>query len=198
MWLYGASGHGKVIKEILESQNVVVEGFIDDNPDVKSLCGLSVKHSAESNDKIIVSVGLNATRKTIVEKLNCCFGEATIHNSAVVSASAKIEEGTVVMPGALINAEAKVGRHCIINTGASVDHECMLGDFVHISPHTTLCGNVTVGEGSWIGAGSTVLQGVKIGKWCVIGAGSVVSKDVPDGYLAVGNRCKLIKKINEI
>ena len=27
-------------------------------------------------------------------------------------------------------------------------------------------------------------------------AGSVVSKDIPDGYLAVGNRCKLIKKIN--
>ena len=32
MWLYGASGHGKVIKDILEAQGRKVDGFIDDNP----------------------------------------------------------------------------------------------------------------------------------------------------------------------
>ena len=32
MYLYGASGHGRVIKEILESLNQKVDGFIDDNP----------------------------------------------------------------------------------------------------------------------------------------------------------------------
>ena len=54
-----------------------------------------------------------------------------------------------------------------------------------------------MGEGCWVGAGATVIQGIKIGRWCVIGAGSVVTKDIPDGYLAVGNRCRLIKKINQ-
>ena len=63
------------------------------------------------------------------------------------------------------------------------------------SPHCTLCGNVQVGEGTWIGAGSTVIPGVKIGKWSVIGAGSVVVRDIPDGVLALGNRCEVIKKL---
>lgn len=37
---------------------------------------------------------------------------------------------------------------------------------------------------------------IKVGKWSVIGAGSVVAKDIPDGVLAVGNRCKTIKTLN--
>ena len=52
-----------------------------------------------------------------------------------------------------------------------------------------------MGEGAWIGAGSVVIPGVKIGKWSIVGAGSVVTKDIPDGVLAVGNRCKVIKNI---
>ena len=40
-----------------------------------------------------------------------------------------------------------------------------------------------------------LIPGVKIGKWSIIGAGSVVTKDIPDGVLAVGNRCKIIKNI---
>ena len=99
------------------------------------------------------------------------------------------------MQGAIVQSDVCIGSHCIINTGASVDHECLIADYVHISPHCTLCGNVQVGEGTWIGAGSVVIPGVKIGKWSIIGAGSVVTKDIPDGVLAVGNRCKIIKNI---
>ena len=99
------------------------------------------------------------------------------------------------MQGAVVQSCGCIGKHCIVNTGTSVDHECVIGDYVHISPHSTLCGNVHVGEGSWIGAGTTVLPGVKIGKWSVIGAGSVVAKDIPDGVLTVGNRCRILKHL---
>ena len=61
-------------------------------------------------------------------------------------------------------------------------------------PH--FAGNVQIGEGTWIGAGTIVIPGVRIGRWSVIGAGSVVTKDIPDGVLAVGNRCKIIKALN--
>lgn len=197
VYLYGASGHGKVIKDILASQNRKVEGFIDDNFEIKELSGLTVKHSMDGVDEVIVSIGVNKTRKMIVGRLNCQFADPAIHNKAILSPSVTIGKGSVVMAGAIINTDTQIGQHCIVNTGASVDHECKIGDYVHISPHATLCGEVTVGEGSWIGAGSTVIQGVKIGRWSQIGAGSVVVNDIPDGCLAYGNPCKVVKLINE-
>lgn len=194
MYLYGASGHAKVIMDILEANQIKIEGLIDDNPEVNELLGYPVFHQHNDLSPLIISIGNNQIRRKIVEKLDVEFGMA-IHPSAIVSPKATVGVGTVVMQGAIIQSCVQIGKHCIINTGASVDHECIIGDYVHISPHATLCGNVYVGEGSWVAAGSVVLPGVKIGKWSVIGAGSVVAKDIPDGVLAVGNRCKVLKEL---
>lgn len=54
---------------------------------------------------------------------------------------------------------------------------------------------ITVGDNVWIGAQVCVLPGVTIGDNCVIGAGSVVTRDIPAGSVAVGNPCRVIKKI---
>lgn len=40
-----------------------------------------------------------------------------------------------------------------------------------------------------------VLPGVTIGSNTVIGAGSIVTKDIPSNVVAVGNPCKVIKKL---
>lgn len=55
---------------------------------------------------------------------------------------------------------------------------------------------VTIGDGCWIGGGVIILPGVTIGKGSVIGAGSVVTKDIPENCVAVGNPCRVIRKIN--
>ena len=194
MYLYGASGHAKVIIDILRANHESIEALFDDNEELHHLLNYPVLRSGEVIGPIIISIGNNSIRQKIAVKLQVTFGKA-FHPSAIISEEAKIDVGTVVMQGAIIQSDVKIGKHCIINTGASVDHECILNDFVHISPHCTLCGNVEIGEGTWIGAGSTIIPGVKVGKWSVIGAGSVVTKDIPDGVLAVGNRCKIIKNI---
>jgi len=54
---------------------------------------------------------------------------------------------------------------------------------------------ITIGNNVWIGGSVSVLSGVKIGNNCVIGAGSVVVKSIPANSVAVGNPCKVIKKI---
>lgn len=56
---------------------------------------------------------------------------------------------------------------------------------------------ITVGDDVWFGANVTVLPGVKIGSNVVIGAGSLVNKDIPDNSLALGNPCKVVRKITE-
>jgi len=55
---------------------------------------------------------------------------------------------------------------------------------------------ITIGNGCWLGGGVIVLPGVTIGEGCVIGAGSVVTKDIPENSLAVGNPCRVIRKLN--
>lgn len=196
MYLFGASGHGKVIKDILNANGIKVEAFVDDNPNVNECGGRPVLHDAMGLSPMIVSIGVNRIRKMIVERLranNSAIEFATaIHPSAVISPSAKIGEGTVVMAGAVVNADAVIGNHCIVNTGATVDHDCVIGDYCHIAPGANVSGGTHIGEGTWIGVGACVIQCLNIGKWSFIGAGSVVVKDVSDGVVAYGNPCKVI------
>ena len=197
MYLYGAGGHAKVIRDILEACSVPFSGVVTDNPDEKLFMEKEIIHSLEEVDEAIICVGNNRTRKHLAEELShvgISFGIA-VHPSVIMSKYASVDEGTVIMQGAVVQSCTKIGKHCIINTAASIDHDNLLGDFVHISPHATLCGEVEVGEGTWIGAGSVVKQCVRIGKWSIIGAGSVVVNDIPDGVLAYGNPCKVIKKL---
>jgi len=54
---------------------------------------------------------------------------------------------------------------------------------------------VTIGDNVWIGGSTTIIGGVTIGKNSVIGAGSVVIRDIPEGVLAAGNPCRVIRKL---
>lgn len=191
MYLYGAGGHAKVVKEMLELNGEKVEAFVDDNPEVDSMKGVVVRHCADGLSPMIVAIGSNYDRKAVASRLDCRFGVA-VHPSAIVSPSAVIGEGSVVMQGAVINADAVIGKHCIVNTGASVGHDCVLGDFCHVAPHATLCGSVHLGEGVWIGAGAVVIQNLTVGEWSVVGAGTVVIENVAGQAKVAGVRtCRL-------
>ncbi len=56
---------------------------------------------------------------------------------------------------------------------------------------------VSIGSDVWVGGGAMILPGVSIGSKTVIGAGSVVTRDIPDGVVAAGNPCRIIREINE-
>lgn len=204
VYLFGASGHGKVIKDILNANGIKVEAFVDDNLRVNECAGRKVLHDAGGLSPMIVSIGVNRIRRMIVDRLVAKANAeglplefaTAIHPSAIISPSAKIGEGTVVMAGAVINADAVIGKHCIVNTGATVDHDCVIGDYCHIAPGANVSGGTHIGEGTWIGVGACVIQCLNIGKDCMIGAGSVVVKDIPDGVTAYGNPCKVKTNIN--
>lgn len=56
---------------------------------------------------------------------------------------------------------------------------------------------VSIGKNCWIGAGAIILPGITIGDNVVVGAGSVVTKDIPSGVVAVGNPCRILRKVGE-
>lgn len=196
MYLYGAGGHARVIRDIVELSGGIVEGFIDDNVDILEKDGLPVIHDVPYGCDLILAIGDSQTRYNLVRKLepkrvHYC---TAIHPSAVVSPYAKVGEGTVIMPGAIVNAFAEIGSHCVVNTGASVGHEVVVGDYASVCPHSTVCGQCIIGEGTNVCPGAVVLQCRKIGRWTVIGAGSLVRHDVGDGVVVVGLDCHEIRK----
>jgi sugar O-acyltransferase (sialic acid O-acetyltransferase NeuD family) len=199
MYLYGASGHAKVIIDILNAQNVKIDGLFDDNPNCIALKGVPFLGTYSNFEMVvnslIISIGNNNIRRRIVEALPGKEFATAVHPSSIISDDVSIGKGTVVMHSAIVQSSTCIGCHCIINTAATVDHDCKIEDYVHISPNSTLCGNVNIGEGSQVGAGAVVLPGVKIGKWAIVGAGAVVVKDVPDNAVVVGNPAIILKNI---
>lgn len=56
--------------------------------------------------------------------------------------------------------------------------------------------SIRIEDNVWIGGSSILLPGICIGENTVIGAGSVVTKSIPSNVVAVGNPCRIIKKIS--
>lgn len=199
MLLYGASGHGKVIVDCLESQEHEVTGIFDDFTELVSLNGIDVLGEYDEeympDDQIIVSVGNNETRRKLVARVKHTFGKIS-HKSALLSRYSSVGKGSVIMHGVVVQSGSRIGDHVILNTGCTVDHDCSVHDFVHLSPQVTLCGGVQVGEGTHIGAGTTVIPKVSIGKWCIIGAGAVITQNLPDYSFVVGVPGKVIRKVD--
>lgn len=197
MFLYGASGHCKVVIDAIElSSDKIIEAVFDDNPKGNFIAGIPVlvsnNDALEKCDDFIITIGNNTIRKKIAKKLNTNY-LTVFHTKSIVAKSVEVGDGTVVLAGAIVNSDVKIGMHCIINSGVVIEHDCEIDNYVHVSPCASLAGNVVVGEGTHIGIGSSVIQGIKIGKWVTIGAGAVILKDVPDYAVVVGNPGKTIK-----
>ena len=196
-YIFGASGHGKVVAELVASTHSKIEAMIDDLPKTERFGEIPIINKmpvldSSTSMSLIIAIGNNEIRKKISARFSDYNYFTCIHKMAYVAPSATFGFGTVVMVHAIINSEAKIGNHVIINTAAIIEHDCTIGDFVHISPKVTLSGSVRVGLGSHLGSGAIVIPGIKIGKWCTIGAGAVITKDIPDGATVVGNPAKII------
>ncbi|MCK5136190.1 MAG: NeuD/PglB/VioB family sugar acetyltransferase [Bacteroidales bacterium] len=199
MWIYGASGHGKVILDCLRANGKEIKGFIDDNLSIKNFLGypiISFSQFDSNKELIIIGIGDNHTRKTISRKQNLRF-ESVVHPSAIFSSYSTLGIGSVIFQQAVVQSGCLIGNHCIVNTNASVDHDCIIGDYAHIAPGATVCGSVKIGSLAWIGAGSTIIQEVEIGRNALIGMGSIVIKNVPDNAVVVGNPAKIIRYQDE-
>ncbi|MGG2060247.1 acetyltransferase [Priestia megaterium] len=198
----GNGGHSKVIQEMISSlRNYEIIAILDDKyKEKKERNGITyapfsfLNKLLDTDVKVVIAIGSNTVRKRLVETLNLRTDQylSVIHSTAVVSSTAMIGNGTVVMPNAVINADAEIGEHSIINTGAIVEHENKLANYVHISPNATLTGNVSLGEGVHIGASATVIPGIEIGQWSVIGAGSTVIHHISSSCKAVGSPARVI------
>ena len=61
----------------------------------------------------------------------------------------------------------------------------------------TIAHPIKIEDGVWIGGGAILLPGVTIGRNSIIGAGSVVTRSIPPDCIAVGNPCRVIRKLSD-
>lgn len=201
--VYGASGHAKVVIDIIERSGVHAIAFlVDDNPRLKGarffghrvLGGMSdLDACLASNHDIgaLVAIGANGARLRVAAQLQRkgLTLVSAVHPAACIGSNVGIGAGTVIMGGCVINSDTIIGDNAIINTGATVDHDCSVGAGSHIAPGVHLCGGVRVGDGVFIGAGTIVIPGISIGRGAIIGAGSTVIRDIKAGTTATGTPC---------
>lgn len=202
--IIGASGHGKVVADIVVKNGDQVVGFLDDNPKLANnylgypVLGEVSKYSSFTNAYFVIAIGNARVREEISEKLGNAAWYTAIHPDAVIAAiDVSIGEGTVIMANAVINSGAKIGRHCIINTGAIVEHDDQIADYVHISVGAKLAGTVVIGKSSWIGIGACVSNNIEICGNCMIGAGAAVVKNIDEPGTYVGVPAERMEKMNK-
>lgn len=152
----------------------------------------------------------NQTRPTQLDKREALLKEMF----------AEIGEGCYIEPPFHANWG---GKHCHFgkmvyanfNLTCVDDTHIYVGDYTLIGPNVTIASaghpiqselrqkayqynmSVKIGKNCWIGAGAIIVPGITIGDNVVIGAGSVVTKDIPDNVIAVGNPCRVLRKVNE-
>ncbi len=95
----------------------------------------------------------------------------------------------------LDEAPVTIGDDCFIGPNVSIYTACHSTDPVERNSRREWAQSVSIGNNVWIGGSVTILPGVTIGDNVTIGAGSVVTKDIPSNSIAVGNPCKVIKKL---
>lgn len=97
----------------------------------------------------------------------------------------------------LDEAPVSIGDDCFIGPNVSIYTACHSTDPIERNSRREWAEPVTIGNNVWIGGSVTILPGVTIGDNVTIGAGSVVTRDIPANVVAVGNPCRVMKRINE-
>jgi UDP-N-acetylbacillosamine N-acetyltransferase len=205
--IWGASGHAKVVADIIHICRIYeIAGFLD-NINLERHGELFCESQIFCGSEYLDTMFRSGVRHAIVGFGDCearlklaqvvrekGFSLANaIHPQAIISRDVQIGAGTVIVAAAVVNPGTTIGENVIINTSASIDHDCLISSGVHICPGVHLGGGTSIGEGTWIGIGTIIKDHVKIGAHTLVGAGSLVLKDIPDNVVAYGSPAKIIR-----
>lgn len=205
--IFGANPLGRAAKEIFESNEVVVYGFLDDN---KKLHGLEIDNitvlGSTDDDGFLKLIGKkceafvalddNKVRRSTVNMLQEVRHIQPVnatHRLASISPGGSIGHGNFADAGFISGPGSVIGNHCILGAMSFLGAESSLGDFVQLGPGAIVNPGVIVEDDVFIGSGAIIISGVTLGKGARIGAGSVVIASVKAGATVFGNPAQPVK-----
>ena len=190
----GAGGHSAEIddyfhfaKKADSDFNLVLHGFIDDNPIsyqhynfTAPFIGDIRSHIVQPDCRYILGIANLQYRRPIIERF-VTEGASFInfiHPDAYISPSSRIGNGVVIGPGANIGPKTSIGDFTLINSRSSIGHDSKVGRFNFICPNVCFSGFTVVGEENLFGINSATIPGISIGNHNKIAAGMVLDKNV--------------------
>ena len=188
--IIGNGGHAKSCIEVIESLNKYeIVGLVSDKKDLEikigkySTIGTSenISKFKEITNKVVFGIAsqnsLNLRQNTYnLFKSNGFIFEKIISSSSIVSDTAKIGEGVIIMQGCIINRDVEIGLMSSINSNTLIEHDSKIGRFCNISTSVTINGNVLVEDDSFIGSGCVIRNNLKIKKNSFLKMGTTVLK----------------------
>jgi sugar O-acyltransferase (sialic acid O-acetyltransferase NeuD family) len=143
---------------------------------------------------------IGASKPKVKMKIMDLYKRVPISNFVkLISSKCDISNTTVLGNGSIVNSMTCIAAHTtikdfvFINRGCTIGHHTVINNYVTLNPAVNIASNVSVGESTLIGIGTNIIDGINIGSNSIIGAGSVVTKDIPDGVIAYGSPCKIIR-----
>lgn len=206
--ILGANALGRAAKEIFESNEVTVFGFLDDDKKLHQteIDEVVVLGSTEDEGHLkligkkceaFVAVDDNRLRKSLVkmiQEVRHMQPVNAIHHGSFISKRSEIGHGNFIDLGVSLSTGSRIGSHCILNAKVTIGVGATVGSFVQIGAGSIINEGVNVEDEVFIGSGATIISGVTIGKGARVGAGSVVIASVKEGETVFGNPAQPLKK----
>lgn len=204
--IIGVNPFALEVAHIFEKNNVVIYGFLDDDPKKKdtSVGEIPVLGNTEDdtfwsligkNCNVFVALDNPVERRKMIETIiedRKVKPVNAIHPSAQISDSKNLGYGAYIGAGSIISPEAKIGESCIIGAGVIVETGAILDDYSQIGSGTVVGKEAKIDSNVFVGINSTIVGSVKIGKSATVGAGSVVIENVPISKRVFGNPAKIL------
>lgn len=109
----------------------------------------------------------------------------------------KIGEGSFINRNAYLmdGGTITIGKHCFIGPNCGLYTANHAFDPLERQTGLEIALPIVLEDDVWLGGDVTITPGVTIGSGSIIGAKSLVNKDIPPNVIAVGNPCRVVRKI---
>lgn len=208
LFVYCAGGFGLEVMDLARRINLSQKkwehiGFIDDvhaqneyyDTDLYSFNYVE-NHFNRNTFEIVIANGEPFAREALYNKLKSSgIRLATLVDStAVISKTAKLDEGVIVLAFDFISSEVIIEANTALYTNSFIGHNSKIGANCVVSSGVNIAGHCNIGKNTFVGMGTKVKQKISVGKETIIGMGSVVLDDIQEGTVAYGYPAKSIRK----
>ena len=204
--IIGVNPFGLEVAHIFQKNDVVIYGFLDDDPKKKdtSIGEIPVLGTADDesyfkligkNCGVFVALENPTERKKMIELIleeREVKPVNAIHPTANIADVKSLAYGIFIGSGAQVLPETKLGDHVIIGSGAIVETGAQIADFASIGAGSVIGKEAIIENNAYVGIHSTIVGSVKVGKSATVGAGSVVIENVAASKRVFGNPAKAL------